>query len=219
MYIYIYTKIYIYIYIYVDIHTTYNIDIYSIYIYTHTYTYTYTYAHAHELTCIQTHTHTNNYNNKIRSCRYIRIVRVVLSLSSSPSPQNDTTLVVQNVQQNSSLHTIPLDPSVESATKERYSPKNIFFDIMVCWHTIHSLKRIWFRLAKLLPLYCQRHQPTNGNIQCWPFFLMPRNVSKSQSNHFSTCWDELERCFENTFWRCWEVYYVVHKKEIPTQSI
>lgn len=25
------------------------------------------------------------------------------------------------------------------------------------------------------------------------------------------CWDELEQCFEKTFWRYWEVYYVVHK--------
>lgn len=25
------------------------------------------------------------------------------------------------------------------------------------------------------------------------------------------CWDELEHCFEKTFWIYWEVYYVVHK--------
>ena len=86
--------VYICIYTYTDIQ--YNlmyIYIYTVYIfiYIHTHTHTHTHASSH------VHRLTNSYNNKIRSCIQ------VLSPSSSPSPQNYTTLVVQNVQQNSSL--------------------------------------------------------------------------------------------------------------------
>lgn len=97
------------------ISTTYNICYVYIYIYIYLYLHTYTYTYTHTHTNSHVHRHTNNYNNKIRSCRYIRIVRVHMHRACASRSylhhllhlhRTYTTLMVQNVQQNSSLHTM-----------------------------------------------------------------------------------------------------------------